>query len=268
MATSVFSDKFSWERVRFVFRYYWPVLRLQTIIYPLVSLVCYLIGLWISQTSLTGVVGMMFSGVLPFMVYFAPAILGRRQGLVFDAMLPARVSERLLVLAGYFLVGVPVMTYGIYYGLGWGIEHLFHISDGPISVMSSVTNAMLSNEVLFDSSVKSMSYVTTIVSMLSFAAVSLWVVLAFKRSRTIGSILVTAASWFGVSMITSIALLIKTFSAGYHAAMNGEELDSMQMGGYISSSVVVSQYIQAGVCFILLCVALWGIYRQVAHKQI
>jgi len=276
MATTAitFSNDFSWARVGRVASYYYPVLRLQMIIYPAVSLVCYLLGLWISQTSLTGVIGAMFSSLLSIMAIFAPAVLARRNCQVCDSMLPALVSEKLAVLLGYFLVVVPALTYGVYYGVGYCIESLAGIDNGPLMSMDMLLDASWSHLL----PERSHLLLTVLPNTLEFTALSglcLWMVLMLKRNRTLGSILATAGAWVGLSMITSVIIMITAFSIGFNAGRNAEPMaqadpDAVaeQVMTQLAPSIEIAIVVTLVACLILTVVALWGIYRQVARKQL
>lgn len=113
-----YSSSFSWHRVGMIARYYYPALKWQMIIYPIVSalfgIITYLASrgnLDLATIGLFSVLVMTVVGFTqPFMLYFAPGFLVRSCRDV-DVAIPALSSEKATFIMLYLFVVVPAMLY-------------------------------------------------------------------------------------------------------------------------------------------------------------
>lgn len=92
-----------------VVRFYWPRIRMQVILYPLISLVT--TGLLVLAT-VTGLKGGIVFGewIFTLMLVFAPLAFVRYDSRSVDISLPALWSEKAVFMLGYVLVAVPLLV--------------------------------------------------------------------------------------------------------------------------------------------------------------
>ncbi len=117
METTV-TSKFSWNRVGMIARYYYPSLKLQLLLYPLVSVVfgilTYISTKGNMDINVMGVMGVLVLGVIgmtqPFMLYFAPGFLVKSSRDI-DVSIPALWTEKATFILLYFFIAVPILLY-------------------------------------------------------------------------------------------------------------------------------------------------------------
>lgn len=63
------------------------------------------------------------------MFYFAPVVLTRRDARIVETMLPATTAEKSVFMLGYFMVVIPVLSFGVYYGVGAALQWIFSLDD-------------------------------------------------------------------------------------------------------------------------------------------
>lgn len=145
MNTPTISDTFSWRRVMAIGRYYYPALRTQMIIYPLISLVTGIILFFFVKSVIWGFFGSILSLTLQFMLYLSPIVFARKQTRPIETLLPALGSEKATFILGYSLIIVPILTFGpeliVYHLLHWifpGITDLYSIYHTQFSIDNTV----------------------------------------------------------------------------------------------------------------------------------
>jgi len=115
------NNRFSWQRVGMVARFYYPSLRLPLMIYPATSLVIGLLSFWLSKTE----IGFLFTGllsmILSLMFYFFPLFFTKPSSPVVESMLPATTGERFTVFVIACLILNPIITFLPYYIIDWTI---------------------------------------------------------------------------------------------------------------------------------------------------
>lgn len=112
------SSNFSRNRIKMIARYYYPSLRIQLILYPLVSAIFGILTYFSTNGSLNlevmSLLGIFVVGVIgmiqPFMLYFAPGFLVKSSRNI-DVTIPALWTEKATFILLYFFVAVPAMLY-------------------------------------------------------------------------------------------------------------------------------------------------------------
>lgn len=112
------NSKFSWDRVNMIARYYYPSLKIQLLLYPLVSAVfgilTYISTKGNMDIHVMGVMGVLVLGIIgmtqPFMLYFAPGFLVKSSRDI-DVSIPALWTEKATFILLYFFVAVPILLY-------------------------------------------------------------------------------------------------------------------------------------------------------------
>ncbi|MDE7411837.1 MAG: hypothetical protein K2M94_07345 [Paramuribaculum sp.] len=178
------TDKFSWNRVMVLARYYYPNLRTQLIIYPLVSLLSGIILYFTTKSIAWGFLSGALSLALSIMLYLGPIVFARKQTRPIETLIPARSSEKATFILGYSLVFIPIMVYLPQFLMFTLMYHLFPISSDFAELIKTSFE--------FNKGFYGLSYVQGLVPTIT----CLFVVYAKRNNR-----LVMACVWAMVAMI-------------------------------------------------------------------
>lgn len=200
--TNTVAVGFSWKRVEAIARFFYPMLRKQMVIYPIVSLVLYSLALGAAYLKWTDVLWTAPVSVIAFMFYLSPLVLTRRDSRMTVTMLPATALEKSLVLIGYFLVVIPLLTYGVYYIVGLLCEWLLPV-EPVIGRLLSMRQDYGGFQIIYQVS-EAVPVVTC-----------LWVVMIVKRNPAFKAVGYTLLSMFGLGIIGMIYGLIMAFTSGF-----------------------------------------------------
>ena len=257
---------FSWERVMRIAEFYFPALRMQMILYPVVAIVLYSLTL-LGHYTLGDTVGILSGGlcstVLSCMFYFAPVALTRRDTRIVETMLPATCAEKSVFLLGYFFVVIPVLLYGVYYGVGSAVQWIFGLYNVLFSVNVSV---IIQNTALV--------YASNVMSAIVPTITCLWAVLVTARSRALMGIVWSVVSLISLSMISGIGTLIMMFATGFFDAIMknpavAESPEAMEsMGGSMLGSMTSILLIVGALAMIYNIFAVWRVWRLQAYRQL
>ncbi len=192
MNTPTITDTFSWRRVMAVGRYYYPSLRTQMIIYPLISLVTGIILFFFVQSVIWGFFGSVLALALQFMLYLSPIVFARKQTRPIETLLPALGSEKVTFILGYTLIIVPILTFGpeiIIY-------HLLHWIFPGISDIESIYRTQFST----NNTVSVLGYAQYLVPLIT----CLYVVFRRSTNRIVLSCVWTVVALIGESLLLGI----------------------------------------------------------------
>lgn len=103
-------NKFSWNRVGMVARYYYPMLRSQIIWYPIVALAIQTLVFFSYFSAAWTVIGSLLTTITSAMIAFGPLIFTNRSNRVLETMLPATSAEKSVFIIGYCLVAIPLLV--------------------------------------------------------------------------------------------------------------------------------------------------------------
>lgn len=196
------TSRFSWDRVKAVAAFYYPLLRPQIILYPIVALALFIVATAATAIQWTDLFWAAPATVISIMSYFAPAILARRDSRMVEMLLPATALEKTVVLGVYFFIAVPLMTYGVYYLIGGLIELLLPFVT-VIGKLKAMRVEMGASTLIYQ------------VSEMVPVVTCLWVVMAVKRSRMLKSVLYTILSVISMGVIGMVWGLIMAFKSGF-----------------------------------------------------
>jgi hypothetical protein len=105
------------NRIQAVAAFYYSLVRWQIVLYPCVAALMYVVSALLSRISVVNVLSGAPSMIVDYMFYLAPLVLTRRDCRMVETLLPATALEKTIVIACYFFILVPIMTYGVYYAL-------------------------------------------------------------------------------------------------------------------------------------------------------
>ncbi|MBD5350524.1 MAG: hypothetical protein HDR89_06555 [Bacteroides sp.] len=197
-------DRFSIQRVKMVARYYYPMFRKQLLIYPLVGL---LVGVLFHLRELLTMFDVFFgllSLAMSFMVLWAPIVLTGKDRTT-EILLPARWSEKAVVLLGYFLVILPLITNGAYYLSNALITFL---RTDSFLIHNPLTSHTFSELAISDWITYPLSYLNTIFPISIF----LFIVCRSARAKAWQGLLFSVLSNFAIGIAVGIFVVMKIFS--------------------------------------------------------
>ncbi len=236
------SDRFSFKRAQMVARYYFPTFRTQLWLYPLVGFIFGLLYHVQDYFSLLGVFYMLLSLTVGFMIYWAPIVMTSKQRTT-DILLPAKWSEKALVLLVYFYVVVPIIVNLSTY-LGAGIVSLIRF--GEIRIISDQTVTVLSKLATSEW----MYYLLSYTNMILPISIFLFIVCRSAKPKAWQGILWSVVSTFSIGIAVGVFIVAKVFSmtknlsSEFLCQEEAEEfvmksLDFQLMLGVVSSILVV-----------------------------
>lgn len=258
--TTTTSSGFSFHRLSMVARYYYPSLRLQLWLYPLIA-----ISIGITQYALTYTeIGFLFSGLLStvinFMVYFGPAVFARYSDRYLETMLPANALEKAAIIIPYCLIAIPLFTWGLNSGT---INLLDTIFGKQNTIMVEIEE---SARQLYSSNLRIIAEVQEYVPI----ATCMFAVVALRHHRAI-----MGAVWSVVSLIV-MAIIGAVY--GIMTVMTNTTLGEVAKGNidadtYIESisffdKMEIFLYIFCGLCVAYILLMIWLTIRKLSKIQL
>lgn len=259
-------NRFSWDRVMRIGEFYFPALRMQMILYPVVALVLY--GLtFLGHYTLGGTVGILSNGlsstVLGFMFYFAPVALTRRDTRIVETMLPATTVEKSVFLLGYFFVVIPVLLSGVYYGVGSALQWILGLNDVLFTSLS-----------ITDMPYTPLVWASNMISAIVPAITCLWAVLVVARSRALMAMVWSVVSLISLSMLSGLITLAMMFANGFIEAIMknpsiAESPDAMAaMGDPLMNTVTIVAIVTGALGLVYTAFAVWRVWRVQSCRQL
>lgn len=268
MNTSISQDKFSWHRVAMIARYHYPNLRLQIILYPIISIV---LGLLISLGSanilssgnspagvgalqIISTIGVGISSlVLSFMFYFSPATFCRPAREV-EVSIPALWSEKATFTLLYLFVFIPLILYL------------------PTIVIRLIFDVFQTQETVNISAfgvgfnLGSQWFTVEIFNSLVPLAVCAYVVISRPKASFGRAAAMSIIALVGVGIINTVAVLITAFPE----LMSISKSDPDQLETIIKDSDFtrfnISRYIVTGLSAVIAVIFIWLTAR--SYKKI
>lgn len=110
-------NRFSWERMSLLARYYMPAIKKQLLIYVIIILVYFIAGVMSQVPYWFSGLFMMVWGICQFgyayMFYLAPIAFSRYDDNALNTLIPARGDEKALFIIVYSLVLVPIFIVAV-----------------------------------------------------------------------------------------------------------------------------------------------------------
>ncbi len=255
MNETTLNNRFSWQRVGMVARFYYPSLRLPLMIYPAISLVIGLFSLWLSKTE----IGFLFTGllsmILSLMFYFFPLFFTKPSSPVVESMLPATTGERFTVFVIACLIINPIITFLPYYIIDWTIVN-------KPEIIEQITQ--------FSYEFIAKSYGMGIAQSLPPLVTCLFVVFTRWKNRISASI--------GFTILTMVALGIIGGISGFIIAItdlipHAENMTSSYEAGVELGKTMVNLILPiviaiGTICMIYTAVMLLILYRKMRRQQL
>jgi membrane protein len=102
------TDKFSWARVRRIWDFYFPAIKLPLILYPIVCISVSIASSFLVESG----IGLMISGLISMIygmaIYLFPVFFCRYKSPVMESMLPVTTGEKMVYFIGVTLL-IPIL---------------------------------------------------------------------------------------------------------------------------------------------------------------
>lgn len=259
MTMTQYDKTFSWERVKMVAAYYYPILKPQIVWFPTAVVVLYTLGVLCQMVNWLAPVGAVLTAPIAFMLYLAPIILARHDHRLIISMLPATAMEKMVSLGTYFFVMVPLMTYGVEYALA-GITEL--IAPEYNFLIAALKTVGIENYLLI------LNQLDELIPL----ALCFWGVIFFKENRTLKAILVSVGGMIAMGVVGAVYGIIIAGKAVLDAKEAGVEFDaeafendfSMQMAQYIEPIIIGFSILSV----LIVAFVIWRSYRCIKNYQV
>lgn len=253
------NSSFSWARLRMVAAYYYPLIKKQMIWYPIVVTVLYTLAYLCQMVSWLAPVGAAFIGPFSFMFYWAPIIIARRDSRMITSMLPATAAEKIVFLALYFFVVIPILIYGVEFALVGLTQWLTPQYEFVLSAVTIIRETM-GDVFIFGQ-----------LDELIPAALCFWSVIYFKENRTFKSLLVSGGALVVIGVASVVYVAIFAVKMVLESEANGIELGGDAFVDSLRSNLAVNMesfMIGIGVFSILFTIFMvWLGYRRIKTYQ-
>ncbi|MCM1484046.1 MAG: hypothetical protein NC043_06900 [Muribaculaceae bacterium] len=253
-------------RIGMVAAYYYPLLKLQMVLYPCVAIALGIMQFVLSRTEIGFIFGSMLGTVINFMVYFAPCVFARRGDRYIEVLLPATGMEKSIFIIGYSLVVLPVVTWGLFAGTMFLLEKIWPYTP-EMQEFADVINqgARMVQGVWFVQ--RAQEYVPL--------STCLYCVLTLKNNRMIMSMVWTVVSLIAMGLagvIFGIVMALSgAFKDGFIDGVNGLE-PSADSSDMLAQGIIHAMrpflYIMSGISAAYTLLMAWLSYRKISGIQI
>lgn len=249
---------FSWERVKMLFRFYFPSLKPQLIAYPLATFVmAVVLLLTIKNELLFGLLATLILLVVSYMLYWNPIIFTRKNYHLTETILPVSGNEKVAFYYIYTFVAIPLLVLASI-ALGFAVVCL--VPGYYDAIINFVTESRFIGEIynaLLDY-VSMPGYAMQIVlQFVEMALTALFAVMYFKKSRALMAIALT----IGLSTVQGIIAGVAGFIIGI---VSGPGEDVALITGGIETTMVVSNVIVV----VYVAIMLYFTTRTIKHRQL
>lgn len=254
-----YDKSFSWERMKMVAAYYYPVLKPQMIWFPIAVVVLYSLAVLCQMVDWLAPVGAVLTAPFSFMLYLAPIVLARRDNRLVTSMLPATAVEKVAFLAAYFFVMVPLMIFGVEYVLIGITELVAPEYNFVINVLEQV-------------GIENYLIILNQLDELIPLALCFWGVIYFKENRTLKAILVSIGGSIAMGIVGAIYGIAIAAKAVLDAKAAGVEFNpdafeedfSVQLAQNIEPLVIGLSVLSV----LIIAFMIWCSYRRIKNYQI
>lgn len=228
-------EGFSWNRVKMLYSFYFPVIKNQMIAYAIGAfIIAFASTLLIALDPLFVILDMLFFTALIYALYWNPIIFSRRNYHLIETILPVSGNEKVTFYFSYSFVVIPLIVIGTII-LGAGITYLIPASR---ELIDKIINFEIPSEV--SDALKARSFgvtyiISAIVSWYQMVITSLFAVTYFKKNKALMAIVLTIA----ISMVSGIIGAIAGFITGFNSAINDIDAPDKFLSNTMFISIIV-----------------------------
>lgn len=255
---------FSWERLSMVARYYYPALKAQIILYPLVAIGLAVIQYALSRHEVGVLFGGMLSTVLNFMIYLAPCIFVRRGDRFIETLLPATGAEKSLFIISYCLIFIPLVTLGMNAAVPQLLSTVWPIPDDVAAFATELNQAK---------AVMGGSLWAQIAQEYIPLSTCMFCVMALKHNRMTMSIVWTIVSLVAISVAGAVLGIVIALSEGFRQGVADGMAAASPMDGEALAMAILSKlkgylYTISGIAAAYTMLMTWLTYRKISGIQL
>ncbi|MBR5332155.1 MAG: hypothetical protein IKV32_02500 [Muribaculaceae bacterium] len=247
----IYATGFSWNRVKMLFAFYFPILKHQIIAYALAAFLVHAFSLFLIRIeSLFWILTLLGYFALLYALYWNPIIFTRRNFHLVETMLPISGNEKVVFYTIYSFVIVPItMLLGIIAATGF-----MYIFPGTRELIASAFNLEIPEIALKEIAIfkEGIAYIiSAIASAIGMIATSLFAVVYFKKNKALMAIILSLGSSIALGIVGSIlGFLISLQFSNFNSALN--------------FTIYTSSFISITYCIVMLYLSIRTIkYRQV-----
>lgn len=254
------NSAFHFNRFLMVARYYFPALKPQIILYPILASAIQILSFVLMNYE----VGMPFAGlmamILGAMSYFGPLMLSRRSDRVLETMLPASASEKATFIILYCYVAIPAFTIILPFAICQILTYIF----GTPDYYHMVIDASGIKDINQHSAIQNLQALVPI-------ATCMYCVVALKKKRYM-TVVWCIVSVIALVVIATIGALIAAINSGFIDGVNdgiyGNPPDSEAFKQSFIDILKSTYYVLTSISVIYAALMAWLTARKIKLFQI
>lgn len=251
-------NKFSVRRAISFGRCFQPNLRLQLIVYPIISLLNSLVVLLFSDKPLALPLIVMMSLLVSAMLYLSSLVFTSGSDLAIETELPLRGDEKAAFMIFYSLIAIPFLL--------WIPQWL------TTSIATWIDPKLVAENTFLQTSsiVPRATNITNVFQSLAPASVALLAVVSYKRRRVLMPVVWTIVTVVALSIVTAITVTVKLFTSNFFNNINhGDiDIDQLQLKKDIISTISPEIVVIGVVLALVTIICAYLTYRRVKYRQV
>ncbi len=256
-------DKFSFNRIWLLWEYFRPGIMKHWLICAIATICCYAL----MQMSVAGhdnlTLYSLSSSALGFVLYFAPLLFTRYNDRRFEIQLPVTVGEKTVFSVGYCTIVIPAVVIIVWYAC----EGFAALCGLPISNIERIGEESFHElEAMGMTFNRSLMMIMNIAQNTLIILITLYVVIATHRNRTLWAVITPFAAMIALSIISGIYGIYIAIKAA-EAVPNGSEAEftnAMMQAMSPGNNVVI---IGISILLLLNIATIYMIYRKFSKIQ-
>ena len=250
------NGSFSWRRFVAVARFYYPRLRIQILVYPLIAVffsICIVIATnYESFELLTAPIVMAINA----MIAFGPITFACRKGLETETVLPATATEKCTFILFYGIVAIPLLIL-LPMLLMYFILPVDRSLEYIIQLISKSQNMFISK-----------TYGLSLIQYCAPAITCLWSVMALKNNRVVMGIVWTFVYNTVLGITGAVYGAYMAFKIGFKDGMYGvDKLDTTALTNAVINGMTPYMTIVSVVILIYCIFALYKTCQSIKNRQ-
>ncbi len=250
-------NKFSIRRAISFGRCFQPNLRLQLIVYPIVSLLNSVVILLFSDKPIALPLIVMMSLLVSAMLYLSSLVFTSGSDLAIETELPLRGDEKAAFMIVYSLVVIPLLL--------WIPQWL------STSVATWMDPKLITENTFLQTSsiVPRATTITNVFQSLAPASVALLAVVSYKRRRVLMPVVWTIVTVVAMGVVTAITVTVKLFTSNFFSKIdeNAANIDQMQLKMDVISTISPEIVVIGVVLALVTIICTYLTYRRVKYRQ-
>lgn len=251
------TDTFSIRRAISFGRCFQPNLRLQLIVYPIISLLNCIIILLFDDKPIAVPLIIVMSLLVAAMLYLSSLVFTSGSDLTIETELPLRGDEKAAFMIVYTLVVIPLLL--------WIPQWL------TTSIATWLNPQLIAENTFFQTSsiVPEATTITNIFQSLAPTSVALLAVVSYKRRRILMPVVWTVITVVAISVVTGLTVAIKLFTSNFFHNIEDKaaDIDQTQLKMDVISTITPEIIVIGVILAIVTIICTYLTYRNVKYRQ-